>query len=110
MAALTATSAVIGGTSPAPVAVAASDTIARGQFGPTGVHLRVINGGGSPDTVTITDPTLTDAGSVATNPTSSVTNATTKVIFIPVSMINASDVATVAHSFITSVTCEVWRV
>jgi len=110
MAALTSTSAAIAGTSPAPVAVAASDTIARSQFGALGVHVRVINGGGSPDTVTITDPNLTIAGSVATNPTVSVTNATTKVIFIPTSMINASDVATVAHSFITSVTCEVWRV
>jgi len=111
MAALTSTSAVIAGTAPSAVAVAASDTIAAGQFGPTGVHVRVINGGASPDTVTITDPNLTIAGSVATNPTASVANGTTKVIFIPVSMINqATGVATIAHSFTTSVTCEVWRV
>lgn len=111
MAALTSTSAAIAGTAPAPVAVAASDTIAATQFGPLGVHLRVINAGGSPDTVTITDPNLTIAGSAATNPTASVTNGTTKVIFIPVSMVNqATGLATVAHSFTTSVTCEVWRV
>jgi hypothetical protein len=110
MAALTATNSVLAGTLPSAVAVSASDTIAAGQFGPTGVDLRVINGGGSPDTVTIADPNLTVMGSAATNPTVSVTNATTKVIFIPVSAINPStQLVTVTHSFTTSVTCEVWK-
>jgi hypothetical protein len=110
MAALTSTSSALAGTAPAPVAVAASDTIAAAQFGPTGVDLRVINAGGSPDTVTIVDPTLTVMGSAATNPTATVTNATTKVIFIPLSAINqATQVATVNHSFTTSVTCEAWK-
>lgn len=110
MAALTATNSAIAGTAPAPTAVAASDTIAAGQFGATGVDVRVINAGGSPDTVTIVDPNLTQMGSAATNPTAVVTNATTKVIFVPLSAINAStQVATLNHSFTTSVTCEVWK-
>lgn len=110
MAALTSTSSAIGGTAPAPTSVAASDTIAAGQFGATGVDLRVINGGASPDTVTIVDPNKTLIGSAATNPTATVTNGTTKVIFIPRDAINqATQQAEVQHSFITSVTCEVWR-
>ena len=111
MAALTSLAVTLAGVTPAPVAVSASDTIAATQFGPTGVHVRVINGGASPDTVTITDPNLTVMGDAATNPTVSVANATTKVIAIPLSAINAgTGVATIAHSFITSVTCEVWKV
>ena len=110
MAALTSTSSALAGTAPAPVAVSASDTIALTQFGATGVDVRVINGGGSSDTVTITDPNLTVMGSAATNPTVAVANGTTKVIFIPLSAVNqATGLATVAHSFITSVTIEVWR-
>jgi len=109
MAALTSTSSTLAGTAPAPVAVSASDTIAAAQFGPTGVDVRVINGGGSPDTVAITDPNLTVMGSTAVNPGGSVTNGTTKTFFVPLSAINSSGVATITHSFITSVTCEVWR-
>lgn len=110
MAALTSTALTLAGVLAAPAAVAASDTIAEAQFGATGVILRVINGGGSPDVVTITDPNLTLLGSAATNPTVSVTNGTTKTIFIPRSAINSAGVATVAHSFTTSVTYELQRV
>lgn len=111
MAALTATSSALAGTAPSPASVASSDTIALAQFGPNGVDLRVINAGGSPDTVTITDPNVTLVGSVATNPTVSVPATTgVRTIYIPLSMVNQSTgVATVAHSFITSVTCEVWK-
>lgn len=109
MAALTSSSIVLAGVLAAPAAVAASDTIAEAQLGATGVYLRVINGGASPDTVTITDPTLTTAGSAATNPTVTVTNATTKTIFIPRSMLNSSGVITVAHSFTTTVTYELYK-
>ena len=110
MAALTSVAAPLAGGLAAPVAVSASDTIASSQFGSLGVYLRVINAGASPDTVTITDPNTTIVGSAATNPTVTVTNATTKMIFIPVSMLNAATgLATVAHSFLTTVTCEVWK-
>jgi len=110
MAALTSTAITLAGALAAPAAVSASDTIASAQFGSTGVILRVINGGGSPDTVTITDPNITTMGSAATNPTVSVTNGTTKTIFIPTSAINSSGVATVAHSFTTSVTYELYKI
>jgi len=111
VAALTSSSVTLAGLLAAPAAVSASDTIADGQFGANGVLLRVINGGGSPDVVTITDPNTTSIGSVATNPTVTVTNATTKTILIPRSAVNqATGVATVAHSFTTSVTYELQRI
>ena len=107
MAALTSSSVTIAGLLSAPVAVAASDTIAEAQCGSNGVLLRVINGGASPDVVTITDPNTTVVGSTATNPTVTVTNATTKTIHLPRALLNSSGVITVAHSFTTTVTCEV---
>lgn len=111
MAALTSQAATLAGVAPTPVSVSASDTIAAGQFGAIGIRLRVINGGASPDTVTIVDPNLTQQmGSVATNPTVTVTNGTTKEIFIPLAAVNASGVATINHSFTTTVTCEPWKV
>lgn len=112
MAALTAISVTLAGATPAPTAVASSDTIASGQFGPNGVVLRVINAGGSPDTVTIVDPTKSALGSAATSPTVSVpATSGIREIFIPTSAIDpSSGVATVQHSFVTSVTCEVRRV
>jgi hypothetical protein len=110
MAALTSTSLTLAGVAPAPVAVSASDTVAATQCGLTGIIARVINGGGSPDTVTIVDPTLTTLGSAATNPTVTVTNGTTKMIRIPNSAQNASGLITINHSFTTSVTIEIWSV
>jgi Ca2+-binding RTX toxin-like protein len=111
MAALTATTTTLAGVAPSPASVAASDTIAEAQFGSAGVILRVINGGASSDTVTITDPTTTALGSAATNPTVAVANGAAKMILIPRTAINPSTgVATVAHSYTTSVTCEVWKV
>lgn len=110
MAALTSQSITLAGVTPSAVAVSASDTVAESQCGAAGIYVRVINGGASPDTVTITDPTTTDAGSVATNPTVSVTNGTTKEFFVPRLFLNSSGVITIAHSFTTSVTIEVKRV
>ena len=89
-------------------AVAATDTITI--VDPNAILiLHVKNAGGSPDTVTITDPGTTPAGSVATNPTRSVTNGTEKFIPLDPRYANSSGVITVAHSFITSVTCAVLR-
>lgn len=111
MAALTSQSiTAMAGTTPSATAVSSSDTITEAQFGPNGVIVRVINAGGSPDTVTITDPNTTVLSSAATNPTVSVIATTgVKMIYIPRSAINSSGVATIAHSFVTSVTCEVYR-
>lgn len=111
MAALTSSSLSLAGTLAAPAAVSASDTIAETQFGTFGVLLRVINGGGSPDNVTISDPNLTAVGNAGTVTPVAVTNATTKTFYIPRSSINAATGnATVAHSFTTSVTYELYRI
>jgi hypothetical protein len=112
MAALTSVSITTAGATPAPVAVASSDTIAASQFGPTGCILRVINAGGTQDSVTISDPTVTDLGNAGT-PVAVVVPITTgvRMIFIPLAAINPStQLATVNHSFITTVTCELWRI
>lgn len=113
MAALTSVSITTAGNAPVPVAVAASDTIAAGQFGSTGCILRVINAGGTQDNVTVTDPNLTVQGNAVTAPTAVAVPITTgiRMIFIPISAINqATGVATVNHSFTTTVTCELYRI
>lgn len=111
MAALTSSSITLAGVLVSAGSVAASDTIAESQFGANGVILRVINGGASPDTVTVDDPNLTSMGSAATDPTVSVANATAKMILIPRSAIAAATgVATVSHSYTTSVTYELYRI
>lgn len=112
MAALTVTTIVAAGVTPAPAAVAASDTIAESQFGTNGVILRVINAGGSPDSVSVSDPNLTASGNAGTvTPVSVPATTGVKMIFIPRSAINASTGnATVTHSFTTSVTYELYRI
>jgi hypothetical protein len=70
--------------------------------------LHVKNASGSPITVTLTDPTLTAAGSAATNPTISVP-ATTGDVYIFVNQQLASTstgLITVGFSSTTSVTAE----
>lgn len=112
MAALTSVSITQAGNAPAPVAVAASDTIAASMFGSLGCILRVINAGGTVDNVTITDPTLTDMGNAGT-PAAVTVPITTgiRMIFIPLTAINqTSQLATVNHSFTTTVTCELYRI
>lgn len=110
MALLTATVPTVAGVVWTGTAVSASDTIAAADLGSNGAYLVVINGGASPDTVTIVDASLTPAGSAATNPTVTVTNGTTKVIFIPQDTVNLSTlVTTIQHSFTTSVTCVLLR-
>jgi len=103
---LTATRPTIAGVAWSPAAVSSSDTIAAADLGTQGAYLVVINGGASPDTVTVVDPGTTPAGSAPTNPTNSVTNATTEVMRISPQFVNpATGVATVQHSFTTTVTC-----
>lgn len=106
MALLTATRPTVAGVAWSPAAVSASDTISAADLGTNGAYLVIINGGGSSDTVTITDPGLTPAGSAATNPANAVANGTTEVMRISPNFVNPSTgVATVTHSFTTSVTC-----
>jgi hypothetical protein len=95
------------GTLMVPVAVSASDTITAD---PQGLVLEVINGGGSPDTVTVVDPGSSPAGNaVGTNPSQSVTNGTRRHFRLGPQYANSSGVITVTHSFTTSVTCNLMR-
>lgn len=106
MALLTALRPASTGSTWTPAAVSASDTIAASDLGALGAYLVVINGGGSSDTVTISDAGATPAGNAATATTVAVANGTTKAIFIPAAGFNTSTlVKTVTHSFTTSVTC-----
>jgi len=111
MSALTPVTPVRDGALNAGAAVAATDTIAEAVMGPLGVYLEVINGGGSPDNVTISDAGLTPAGSPLTGGTfpQTVTNGTNRVFFIARSQLHPSTrLVTITHSFITSVTCKVY--
>lgn len=105
MAALSATTPTAAGVVYTGAAVAASDTIASSILGTLGAYLVVINGGGSSDTVTISDSGLTPAGNAATAGTVAVANGVTKAIYISPKAVNPSTgVVTIAHSFTTSVT------
>jgi hypothetical protein len=105
MALLTATRPNAAGVLWSPAAVSASDTIAASDLGSNGAWLVIINGGASPDTVTVVDASLTPAGNAATNLTNSVTNATTEIMYISPKTVNTSTlVTTVTHSFTTTVT------
>lgn len=106
MALLTATRPTAAGVAWSPAAVSASDTISASDLGSLGAYLVVINGGASPDSVTVSDSGATPAGNAATTTANSVTNATSEVMYISPKAVNPStSVVTVTHSFTTSVTC-----
>lgn len=105
MAALTATRPTAAGVAWTPAAVAASDTITAEQLGLLGAYLVVINAGGSSDTVTVSDSSLSAAGNGATAGTNAVANGTSEVMYISPKAVNPSTgLVTVTHSFTTTVT------
>lgn len=111
MAALSAITPTNLGTVNAGAAVSASDTIAQSVMGPKGCYLEIINGGASPDTVTISDSGLTPAGNpLATGTvTDTVTNGTSQIFYISAQSVNPStNLVTVTHSFTTSVTYKLY--
>ncbi|MES2211034.1 MAG: hypothetical protein V4515_12780 [Chloroflexota bacterium] len=111
MAAITPSTVTTAGLLAASAAVSASDTISGDLVPVGGLLYRVINAGGSPDSVTVSDGGTTPAGNPGTVTAVVVTNATTKTILITQNNINRStNLVTVAHSFITSVTYEIQRV
>jgi hypothetical protein len=89
-----------------PAAVSASDTI---NADPDGLILEVINGGGSPDTVTVVDPGATPAGSAGTSPTQAVAAGTRREFRLGPQFANQNGIITVTHSFTTSVTYNLKR-
>lgn len=105
MALLTATQPTAAGVAWSPAAVSASDTIAAANLGSVGAYLVIINGGGSSDTVTVSDGGFSPAGNAGTALTNAVANGTTEVMFIPRATVNpSSQLTTITHSFTTSVT------
>lgn len=106
MALLTATRPTAAGVAWSPAAVSASDTIAAADLGTLGAYLVIVNGGGSPDNVTVSDSGSTAAGNPASTTANAVSNGTTEVMYISPKAVNpATAVVTVTHSFTTSVTC-----
>jgi len=111
MAAITPSTITPAGLLANPQPAAASDTIS-GDLIPIGGSLiyRVINGGGSPDNVSISDGGLTAAGNPGTVTPVAVANGTTRTFPITRNNINpANNLVTITHSFITSVTYELQR-
>jgi hypothetical protein len=110
MALLTATRPTSVGVVTTGAAVSASDTISAADLGSRGAYLVVINGGASPDVVAILDGNFTPAGNAGTSAGGSVTNATTKSFYIDPMLLGANSVVTVTHSFITSVTYQLFPI
>lgn len=105
MAALTATTPTAAGAAWTPAAVSASDTISASILGSLGAYLVILNGGASPDNVTVSDAGLTPASNAATTTANAVANGTSEVMYISPRAVNlATGVVTVTHSFTTSVT------
>lgn len=98
-------------TTPTPITPAASDTIARSQFGPNGVHIRVITTGTATD-LTVSDPTTTGLGNSGTPPTLSCPATGVRKTLIPLRAIDPdTDNATLNFSGArTGVTYELDRV
>lgn len=105
MAALNATVPTAAGVAWTPAAVSASDTISSAILGERGAFLVIVNGGGSPDNVTLSDSSLTPGGNPATTTANAVTNGTTEVMYVSPRRVDpATGNVTVTHSFTTSVT------
>lgn len=98
-------------TTPSALTPAAADTIARSQFGSTGVLLRIITTG-TATTLTVSDPTTTDLGNVGTLASQVCPSSGSRMAFIPIAAINPStDLATLNFSgALTGVTYEAYRV
>jgi len=105
MALLTATRPTAAGVAWAPAAVSSSDTISANDLGQAGAWLVVLNGGGSPDNVTVSDAGVTPAGNAATTVANAVAATSSEVMYISPRQVNlATGLVTVTHSFTTSVT------
>jgi len=110
MAAITPSTVTPAGLLAAPAAVSASDTISGDLIPAQGLIYRVINGGGSPDNVSISDGGVTPQGNPGTVTPVAVANGTTRTFLITRNNINpTTNLATITHSFTTSVTYELQR-
>jgi hypothetical protein len=108
MAALSATTPARTGTTTSGAAVASTDTIAASLLGTFGAFLEIINGGGSSDTVAISDASTTNTGAAATAGGGAVANGTSKIFKVFPLQADTSGVVTVTHSFTTTVTYKLY--
>ena len=113
MAALTAITPVNGGVASTGAAVAATDTVAQSVLGVGGAFLEIINGGGSTNTVTISDAGATPAGnSLASGTiTTTITAGASKVFRLRNEQVTpATGLITITNSFTTTVTYKLYPV
>lgn len=109
MGALTATTPTRAGTASPGAAVASTDTIAVALLGSFGAILEILNGGGSSDSMTISDASSTPTGAAAAANAPSVANGTNKVFLVLPRMADpTTGLVTITHSFITSVTYKLY--
>lgn len=109
MGALVATTPTRTGTAVTGAAVSASDTIAVALLGSIGAILEILNGGASPDSMTISDASVTPTGAAAASNAPSVTNGTNKVFLITPRMADpTTGLVTITHGFTTSVTYKLY--
>jgi hypothetical protein len=110
--ALQASQAILpAGTTPTPITPTASDTIAVGSFGPSGVIMRVITTGTSTN-VAVQDPGVTPGlGNPGTVTAVAAPATGVRMILIPVAAVSqTTNVATVTFSgALTGVTYELYR-
>jgi hypothetical protein len=110
MALLTPVSVTSAATTIAAAAVSATDTIAGSDIAQDGVLLNVINGAGSPITVTFSDPGSTPIGNAGTTVAQSVPNGADRWFRLSYGHVNPSTgVATITYSSATSVTYKLIR-
>jgi hypothetical protein len=109
MAALTLTTPVRAGVATPGAAVAASDTIAASLLGSRGAILEILNGNASPDTVVISDASITTSGAAAAPNSVSVTNATNRAFKITPDMADpVTQLVTVTHTVTATVTYKLY--
>ncbi|MFI2664885.1 hypothetical protein [Micromonospora carbonacea] len=110
MALLTATSVTGAATNVGSAAMSTSDTVSASDIGVNGALLQVINGGGSPINVTLTDPGTTRVGNAGTAVAQAVPAGSDRWFRLSPGHVNPSTgVATVTLSSATSVTYKLIR-
>jgi hypothetical protein len=111
MAALAAIVPTRAGALSAGAAVAASDTISVNALGYLGAYLEIINGNASPDTVAISDASVTPSGAAATAVGTAVANGTSRVFKVTKEMADpVTGNVTVTHTVTSTVTYKLYPI